>query len=75
MILNAVGLDMVSETKRVQAKGKRTKEEINYRLCPESVCQQTRMPPDGLEEKDFALDAVYPMKALKEKDAALKALK
>eukprot|EP00798_Chlamydomonas_sp_ICE-L_P006299 gene6299-biopygen1429 len=43
MILNAVGLDMVSETKRVQVKGKRTNEERNYRLCPESVCRMLEL--------------------------------
>jgi hypothetical protein len=43
MILNAVGLDIVSETKRVQVKGKRTQEERNYRLCPESVSRMLEL--------------------------------
>jgi len=43
MILNAVGLDMVSVTKRVQVNGKRTQEERNYRLCPQSVCRMLEL--------------------------------
>jgi hypothetical protein len=43
MILNAVGLDIISQTKRVQVKGKRTQEERNYRLCPESVCRMLEL--------------------------------
>jgi len=43
MILSAVGLDMMNETKRVQFKGKRTQEARNYRLCPESVSRMLEL--------------------------------
>eukprot|EP00798_Chlamydomonas_sp_ICE-L_P027840 gene27840-biopygen5243 len=43
MILNAVGLDITSQTKRVQIKGKRTQEARNYRLCPDSVSRMLEL--------------------------------
>eukprot|EP00798_Chlamydomonas_sp_ICE-L_P023414 gene23414-biopygen13686 len=62
MILSAVGLDMMNETKRVQFKGKRTQEARNYRLCPESVCHDAMRIPgiikDNWDKGDYGLGQI-----------------
>jgi hypothetical protein len=43
LYLIALGLDHHADTTHDQVKGKRTQEERNYRLCPESVSRMLEL--------------------------------
>jgi hypothetical protein len=59
-----VGLDITSQTKRVQIKGKRTQEARNYRLCPDSVSRMLELVKLRLLRTDLTPFNVHAAAAL-----------